>query len=233
MAMAESFESSDDSPSEVESAQLTQDFPGSLKTMGSQFPIEWSRLWDGKRLLVAARVGYKVKGKSQLLGKRSVASVWRYGAELEYVEDDGTKTTLFLCQQCHIERRVPSCWTVDSTAHIKRHLKKLHRVDPDTGVMPIAEVLQPQTPGEHAAVVAAGSSSSVSHHDWQEEQLQLAYVDGVVVNDLSFSMCVHPTTRGSTLLTWNRTPLLRACRQATPHCQNTWGCAWRRGSWGF
>jgi hypothetical protein len=205
MAMAESFESLDDSPSEVESIAPTHEFPGELQASGARFPIVWTRLWQGKRLLNSSRVGYRVKGRGQLLGKRELASFWRYGAELEYVEENGKKTILFLCQSCHTQRKVPDCWVVDSTAHIKRHLKKVHSVDPDTGLLPIAEALQPQTPWQHAT---AGSSSAVSHHLWQEEELQSAYVDWVMVNDLSFKMCVDPSTRG--ILTWNRTPLLRA-----------------------
>ncbi|KAF1972518.1 hypothetical protein BU23DRAFT_555047 [Bimuria novae-zelandiae CBS 107.79] len=51
MAMAESFESLDDSPSEVESVAPTHEFPGELKASGARFPIVWTRLWQGKRLL--------------------------------------------------------------------------------------------------------------------------------------------------------------------------------------
>lgn len=207
--MAESSESLDDSPSEVESVAPTHDFPGDLQASRVRFPIVWTRLWQGKRLLDSSRVGYRVKGRAQLLGKREVASIWRYGAELEYVENDGKKTVLFLCQACHTQRKVLDCWVVDSTAHIKRHLKKAHSVDPDTGLMPVAEALWPKDPWQRAAAAAAaGSSSAVSHHLWQEDELQSSYVDWVIVNDLSFRMCVDPSTRG--VLTWNRTLLLRA-----------------------
>ncbi|KAF1975478.1 hypothetical protein BU23DRAFT_552434 [Bimuria novae-zelandiae CBS 107.79] len=51
MAMAESFKSLDDSPSKVESVAPTHEFPGELKASGARFPIVWTRLWQGKRLL--------------------------------------------------------------------------------------------------------------------------------------------------------------------------------------
>ncbi|KAK7178622.1 hypothetical protein PSPO01_15316 [Paraphaeosphaeria sporulosa] len=217
--MAESFESLDDSSSSgAESAAPSHEYPGDLRASGPRFPIVWSRLWHGTRLLDSSRVGYKVKdraqligkrkaasavnvqssfsvvwsrlwhgklllnslrvgykvkGKAQLLGKRKAASIWGFGAELEYVEDDGRKTTLFLCQQCHIEKRSPCCWTYDGIDHIKKYLRKAHNVDADTGLLPVTEALQQQSPWQHAA----GSSSSVSHHIWQEEELQMAYMD--------------------------------------------------------
>jgi hypothetical protein len=158
----------------------------------------------------------KLKGKAQLLGRRKASPVWQYGAELEYVEKDGRKTTLFLCQECHIQKKSPCCWTYDGSVHIKKHLRKVHKVDTNTGLLPV-EALQPQSPWEYAAAVA-GASSSVSHHLWQEEELQQAYVDWAIINDLSFRMCVHPSTRG--LLTWNRAPLLRALPAAATTLSN-------------
>lgn len=210
MAMTDSFGSVDDSLSDADTAEVSADphvWPGDLRANGAQFPIVWGRLWSGNRKLDPSRVGYKVKSKAQLLGKRRVASFWQYGAELEYLEDNGSKLTLFLCQICHEEKKNQCCWTYDGTTHIKRHLRKAHLLDPDTGLLPVAEALQPKDPWQHAAAVA-GSSGSVSHDLWQEEELQRSYVDWVIVNDLSFKMCVDPSTRG--LLTWNRSSLLRA-----------------------
>lgn len=56
--------------------------------------------------------------------------------------------------------------------------------------------------------LVAGGQAIVSHQPWQEEELQSAYIDWVIVNDVSFRIAAHESTRGS--LTWNRISLLRA-----------------------
>jgi hypothetical protein len=53
-----------------------------------------------------------------------------------------------------------------------------------------------------------GLVSMAAHAPWQEEAFQAAYVDWVIVKDVSFNVAVSQETRG--LLTWHRQPLLNA-----------------------
>ena len=150
------------------------------------------------------RVGYRVRHKSKTLGGRKLSSIWRYGAELSYLDKDSVSKTLFLCEKCHSTRSRGGLFDLDNgTAHIRLHLMKVHFIDPDNGLMPRPGAIQ-LDPFKKAA----GARSAVSHSPWQEEELLKAYVDWAILHDLSFLMATSAGTRG--LLTWNRTELLRA-----------------------
>lgn len=59
-----------------------------------------------------------------------------------------------------------------------------------------------------AAARTAGSSTHTTHIPWEEDKLQSALVDWVIVNDISFHTATNQATRG--LITWNRRNLLSA-----------------------
>jgi hypothetical protein len=86
------------------------------------------------------------------------------------------------------------------------HLKKVHKIDPATGLLPMTP-LRPLSPWEVATGVAR-SASMGSHVPWQEEELQNAFIDWVIVKDVSFNVAVSTETRG--IRTFNRLPLLAA-----------------------
>ncbi|RYN48425.1 hypothetical protein AA0114_g7239 [Alternaria tenuissima] len=87
-------------------------------------------------------------------------------------------------------------------------MKKVHRIDVNTGLLPevVQEDLRWSSPFDAARV--AGSNRLVSHTPWQEEQLQAALIDWVILKDISFLVATSPELRG--LLTWNRSDLLKA-----------------------
>jgi hypothetical protein len=74
---------------------------------------------------------------------------------------------------------------MNGTAHVVEHLKKVHKIDPTTGLLP-------SSPWE----VAAKSVSMVAHAPWQEKAFQAAYIDWVIVKDVSFNVAVSHETRG-------------------------------------
>ena len=63
-------------------------------------------------------MGYGVRHKSQLKGGRTVASFWKYGVELEYLENDGSYIKLFLCRACHLKCQPKDARVVNGTAHL-------------------------------------------------------------------------------------------------------------------
>jgi hypothetical protein len=92
-------------------------------------------------------------------------------------------------------------------------MKKVHRIDVNTGLLPevVQEDLRWSSPFDAARV--AGSNRLVSHTPWQEEQLQAALIDWVILKDISFLVATSPELRG--LLTWNRSDLLKALPTST------------------
>jgi hypothetical protein len=166
--------------------------------------VDFEHVYRRGERLSPARLSYKVRHKSQLKGKREVAAFWKYGVELAYLEDDlVTHTKLWLCRQCHLSRQTNDAKVINGTARVVEHLKKVHKIDPTTGLLPITPV-KSSSPWE----VAAKSVSMAAHAPWQEEAFQAAYIDWVIVKDVSFNVAVSHETRG--LLIWHRQPLLNA-----------------------
>jgi hypothetical protein len=127
--------------------------------------------------LVPTRLGYKVRDPSL---------IWRYGVELEYLEDDMTSTTkLWLCKKCHLNREINDAKAICGNRHIVDHMKVVHRISPFTGLMPESS----STPSFSSPFEAAKMASSglvVSHSPWQEEASQSAVIDWLIIKDVSF-----------------------------------------------
>jgi hypothetical protein len=74
--------------------------------------------------------------------------------------------------------------------------------------------LLPETPSTSRfsspfeAAKVAGTGTMIAHSPWQEDALQSALVDWVIMKDVGFAVPVFTATRG--LLAWNRSPLLPA-----------------------
>jgi len=197
------------STSVTTSVEATHAYPEEkFGVVGERFPVDFNHIYlDGKQLL-ASRVGYKVRHKSALLGDKKSSPIWKYGVELEYFRpSETTPTKLWLCRLCHLARETSDAKVVNSTAHITNHIVKVHRIDPATGLLPDV-TLRPSFSSPFDAAKAAGSGTIISHMPWQEEALQSALVDWVILKDVSFSNAVSPALRG--LLTWNRSSLLPA-----------------------
>jgi hypothetical protein len=178
------------------------------------FEVDFEHVHCHNERLHAACLLYWVRHKSQLKSKREAASIWKYGVELSYLEDDlVTYSKLWLCWQCHLSRQLNNAKMVNGTAHIVGHLKKVHKIDLATGLL-LMTPAKPASLWEVAAKVAE-SGSLVAHTWWQEEVFQAALVNLVIVKDVSFRVAVSPEMR--TLLTWNQAPLLAAL----PNSHNT------------
>jgi hypothetical protein len=176
---------------------------------GIKFDVDFHNIWHNSRRLNASRVGYRVKDKSVASGGRQLSSIWRYGVELEYTSTDGKVKTLFLCKACHEDRNNRNAvFIVDGTAHIRKHIERVHHINVDTGETILGDTPTDPFTAALSAPRIAGSSSSPSHLPWEEEKLQEALADWVIMRDLSFSDAVAPETRG--VVTWNRLALLHA-----------------------
>jgi hypothetical protein len=83
---------------------------------------------------------------------------------------------------------------VDGNAHITRHMINQHGIDPATGMLPEGSL--PGFTNPFKAAKVAGAGTMISHSPWQEEELQGALVDWVMLKDVSFSTAVSPAFRG-------------------------------------
>jgi hypothetical protein len=187
---------------------------GDYSVVGVPFEVDFEHVYRHNGRLHAARLSYRVRHKSQLKGKREVATIWKYGVELSYLKDDlVTYSKLWLCRQCHLSRQLNDAKTVNGTAYIVEHLKKSHKINPAIGMLPMTPA-KLSLPWEVAAKVA-GLGSLVAHTPWQEEAFQQALVDLVIVKDISYKVAVSLEMRA--LLTWNWALLLAAL----PNSYNT------------
>jgi hypothetical protein len=59
-----------------------------------RYKVNFERVYLNSKKLAAARLGYKVKHEAGLKGCCEGSPIWRYGVELEYLEDDGLATRL-------------------------------------------------------------------------------------------------------------------------------------------
>jgi hypothetical protein len=153
--------------------------------VGEKFEVDFEHVYLNSKKLVAARLGYKVRHKSMFKGQRDPSPIWRYGVELEYLEDNMATVRLWLCKKCHLNREVNDAKAICGNRHIVDHMKAVHRIDPFTGLMPET----PSTPRfstPFEAAKAAGSGTVISHSPWQEEALQSAVIDWLIVKDVSF-----------------------------------------------
>jgi hypothetical protein len=71
---------------------------------------------------------------------------------------------------------------------------KAHGIDPATGMLPEGSLPGFLSPFEAAKV--AGAGTIISHSPWQEQELQEALVDWVMLKDVSFCTAVSPAFRG-------------------------------------
>jgi hypothetical protein len=187
---------------------------GDYSVIGVPFEVDFKHVHHHNGHLHAAHLLYQVRHKSQLKGKREAAPIWKYGVELSYLENDLiTYSKLWLCWQCYLSWQLNDAKMVNGTAHIVEHLKKVYKIDPATGLLPMT-LAKPSSLWEVAAKVAE-SGSLVAHALWQEEAFQAALVNLVIVKDVSFRVAVSPEMRA--LLTWNWAPLLAAL----PNSHNT------------
>ena len=175
---------------------------------GERFEVDFSHVHRKEGRLYGPRLSYIVRHKSQLKGARQLAAIWHYGVGLSYLEDNGKRTKLWLCKLCHLSRKPNDAKVVNGTAHISEHMVRVHRIDPATGLLPETPFRATPSDPFEAARMVPGSGTVVSHSPWQEEALQSALIDWVIVKDVSFLVAVDATTRG--LLTWNRSDLLPA-----------------------
>jgi hypothetical protein len=203
---------------------VTREFPGDNRlNHGLCFTIDWDNIYLGSKRLRPERLGYRVKHGSQLRGNREKSRIWRFGADLVYTKDDGTKVKVWLCERCHVKGDRSAAKSVDGYNHIVGHLLRVHQIVVDLLAMETGPVLLPDgpprlmNPFEAASLVGgiAGAGRMVNHSQWQEGALQAALVDWVILQDHSFRQASSDELRG--LLSWNRLDLLAAL----PSCHGT------------
>lgn len=211
MARASSSTSSSASPTphpsiEASDSSSSQVYPAETNRIhGVKFNVDFHRVYHNGERLNASRLGYRVRYKAHLAGRRESAAHWSYGVELQYVESDGSISRYWLCRACHESMSTPDALRINGTVHITNHLIRKHQIDPRTGLIPDGRPT-PENPWEAARV--AGSSTCTTHTPWEEDKLQSALIDWAIVNDISFATATSHATRG--LISWNRRNLLRA-----------------------
>jgi hypothetical protein len=182
--------------SDAQSKEYPED---SRLNSGVVFPVEWDNLWLNGKKLRPDQLGFRVKHLSQLRGSRSISRVWRHGADLQYVEEDGSKVKLWLCKYCHGQGLRAATKAVNGYNYIVHHLQKEHRIDV-TGTAELKpdnqRLLLDPWDATRETIELAGSGRGNSHTPWQEGALQAALVDWVISQDQSFLKASSAETRG-------------------------------------
>jgi hypothetical protein len=185
-------------------------YPGEsdrLGVLGARFKVDFDQIYLNRVKLSPLQTGFKISYKSKLIGAKRCSPVWRYRLKLEHFKANSKSLKLWLCKACHLTRHYTSdARVVDSNAHITRHMIKAHGIDPATSMLPEGSLPGFLSPFEAAKVARA--RTIISHSPWQEQELQEALVDWVMLKDVSFRTAVSLAFRG--LLTWNRSSLLLA-----------------------
>lgn len=151
---------------------------------GLKFDVDFSHIYHNNQRLLSHQLGYRVKYKAQLAGRRECSSIWQYGVELEYNDPQTSRTSrLWLCKTCHEEKRCNDALLVNGTAHIVSHIVKKHRINPSTGLIPDGS---PTPADPWMAAKVAGACNHVSHTPWKEDKFQQAFVDWTILHDMSF-----------------------------------------------
>jgi hypothetical protein len=104
--------------------------------VGISFDINWDNITSGGAKLHPDWLGYRVKHKLMVLGRRKASFVWKYGANLMYVTETSARKQYWLCRACHESGVRDAAKLVDGNSHIARHLSSSHRINPDVGVLP-------------------------------------------------------------------------------------------------
>lgn len=158
---------------------------------GVNFPVDFNRVYHGSNRLNASRLGYRVRHKAQLAGRKDLAAIWLYGVALQYLETNGSTTKYWLCRKCHETGATPDALRVDGTAHVVSHMIRKHQIDPKIGLRPD---VKPPPDNLWAAARIAGSSTFTAHTPWEEDKLQASLIDWVIVNDVLFTTATSPST---------------------------------------
>ncbi|KAF1831019.1 hypothetical protein BDW02DRAFT_456123, partial [Decorospora gaudefroyi] len=107
------------------------------------FEVNFEHVYLNSKRLTPAHLGYKVKHRSALKGRREGSPIWRYG--------------LWLCKDCHLARELNDAKVVSGTHHVTLHLQRVHRIDPKTGLLSEASPALFSSPFEAAKVAGTGT----------------------------------------------------------------------------
>ena len=97
--------------------------------------MDFTQVYRNSQRLDSTRLEYMVRHKSQLKAGRELAAIWKHGIELAYIEEDGASTKLWLRRLCHLDHSRNDAKNVDIYHHITMHMRKVHKIDPSTGLM--------------------------------------------------------------------------------------------------
>ncbi|KAF1831813.1 hypothetical protein BDW02DRAFT_474756, partial [Decorospora gaudefroyi] len=109
------------------------------------FVVDFHRLYYNNERLDPNRLGYGVKHKSQLAGKRKrkPSPIWRYG-------------------RCHQDRCEDAIKALNGYKHVVNHMAMRHRIDVETGLLP-ETANKPVYSSPFDAARVAGSNRLLSH----------------------------------------------------------------------
>jgi hypothetical protein len=143
---------------------------GEFSVVGVPFEVDFERVYRRSERLNRARLSYKVRHKSLLKGAQESAPFWRYSVELTYLEDNRTRSRLWLCKSCHQNRTLNDAKVVDGTAYIINYLRNTYCINLATSLLP-ETLSQTRFSSPFEAAKVAGSRAAVSYTPWQEEEL--------------------------------------------------------------
>jgi hypothetical protein len=109
-----------------------------------------------------------------------------------YNDLEGKQRHYWLCQRCHNKHNEDSVKAVDGYKHNVNHMAKYRWIDVNTDLLPELVLEPPRWSSPFDAAKVANLNQLVLHTPWQEEQLQAALIDWVILKDISFAVATSP-----------------------------------------
>jgi hypothetical protein len=105
---------------------------------------------------------------------------------------EGKQRHYWLCQRCHNKHNENSVKAVDGYKHNVNHMAKYRWIDVNTDLLPELVLEPPRWSSPFDAAKVANLNQLVLHTPRQEEQLQAALIDWVILKDISFAVATSP-----------------------------------------
>lgn len=91
------LDSPSSSPPPLPEGAPTHDYPlptDKTAVCGVKFDVDFQHVYRKGKRLQPSRLGYAVRYKAYISGRRALSDIWRFGFQLQYTEDDNSITKL-------------------------------------------------------------------------------------------------------------------------------------------
>jgi hypothetical protein len=145
------------SPSPIPYDIRTHNYPTPKKktiVRGVTFDVNFNHVYWNDDRLQPSRLCCAVQWKGAIAGGRVTSHIWAHGLQLQFTQVDNIITSLWQCRGYHQLRSKSGAKLINGTAHIKKHIRRKHLINPSTSArIPTISVDVPEYPFTTAAHV--------------------------------------------------------------------------------